>query len=101
MSSLTEKVKDWANKTILGDSQNMKGLEAKSVLNLLSDEEFLILDEVRKIRNKIFHESQYGLFYAKGGIEYPFSEDVTKREIFNDFSYECFRIVLKLLHEMN
>lgn len=64
---------------------------------LLGDEDFSTLNRLREIRNRMFHETHYAWFYEKNGISYPFSEDETKKEIFDDFSGKCFEIVLKLL----
>jgi hypothetical protein len=63
---------------------------------LLSPEEFATLDEVRRIRNSIFHESHYKLGYLKEGIAYILSEDESKAEIFHDLSGACFEIILKI-----
>jgi hypothetical protein len=65
--------------------------------NLISAKEFSIINQIRQIRNKMFHESHYAWFSEKDGILYQFSEDKTKKEIYNAFSDECFKIVLKLL----
>ena len=72
---------------------NLLALKEKKI----SVEEFTKLDNLREMRNKLFHESHYAWFYEKEGDIYPFSEDVTKEVIFNDFSDDCFNIILKLL----
>ena len=64
---------------------------------LISDEEFKALDQLREIRNKMFHESQYAWFMESKGIRYPFSEDETKRLMFEIFSETCFKVALKML----
>ena len=66
---------------------------------LISDKEYSVLDRLRQIRNRMFHETHYAWFYEKEGIFYPFSEDETKQKIFDEFSGICFGIVLKLLEE--
>lgn len=64
--------------------------------DLISSEDFSVLDSLRQIRNRFFHETHYAWCYEKDGVQYLFSEDETKKEIFNDFSDAVFRIVLKL-----
>ena len=65
---------------------------------ILSEEEFILLNQVRIIRNIFFHESHNAWFRVKDGIVYPFDEDETKEIIFNEISSECFNIVLRLMH---
>jgi hypothetical protein len=65
---------------------------------LLSAEEFVLVDHMREVRNKLFHESHYAWFSEKNGVLYPFSEDETRKAIFDKFSDKCFEIILKLLH---
>lgn len=64
---------------------------------LISSEDFAVIDKLRNMRNKLLHETHYAWFYEKDGTLYPFSEDETKKEIFDDFSLRCFEIVLKLV----
>lgn len=72
-------------------------LEVAKKKGLISSEDFSVLDSLRQIRNRFFHETHYAWYYEKGGVSYPFSQDETKKEIFNDFSDVVFQIVLKLL----
>jgi len=64
---------------------------------LISDQEFLLLDQLRKVRNKIFHENHYANIFKIDDIAYPFSEDETKEKILNMFMEPVLKIVLKLL----
>ena len=72
-------------------------LETAKEEKLISGDDFSVLDRLRQIRNRLFHETHYAWFYEKAGILYPFSEDETKKLIFDDFSGKCFEITLKLL----
>lgn len=65
---------------------------------LISNDDFSVLDKLKKIRNKFFHETHYAWSYEKDGIQHLFSEDETKKEIFDDFSDEVFGILLKLFN---
>ena len=69
--------------------------------NLISAEEFTMINHLRQVRNKMFHESHYAWFNEANGLFYQFSEDETKREIYDTFSRDCFNIVLKLISTPN
>ena len=64
---------------------------------IISASEFLLLDNVRHARNKIFHEDHYSLFIKIDGIEHPISEDETKEIILKSFMQPVFNLILKLL----
>ncbi len=68
---------------------------------LISAEEFIIINHLRQVRNKMFHESHYAWFNEINGLFYQFSEDETKKEIYDTFSSDCFKIVLKLISTPN
>jgi uncharacterized protein YutE (UPF0331/DUF86 family) len=64
---------------------------------LISEEEFLTINQLREIRNRMFHESHYAWFVEISGVAYPLSEDETKGKLFAEFSDRCFAAVLKLV----
>lgn len=77
-----------------GDFAKLSLLAKKQ--RLVTNDEFMVLKRLRECRNKLFHESHYSWFLEKDGIVYPFSEDETKKLIYDDLSNLCFNIVLKL-----
>jgi len=74
-------------------------LETAKEKKLISHEEYSLLDNLRQIRNRFFHETHYAWSYEKGSIAHLFSEDETKKEIFDDFSNAVFQIMLRLLSQ--
>ena len=70
--------------------------EAKSK-GIVSEDEFYLLNDFREIRNKIFHENNYMWHIEVNVIFYPFSENQTKKTIFEKYSEICFRTTLNCL----
>jgi len=64
---------------------------------LISQNEFIALDNLRQIRNKIFHESHHAHALTINGIAYILSEDDTKELIYKMYSDKCFEISLNLI----
>ena len=78
---------------------NFFGLIKKAKDNkIISEQEFNILNELREIRNKLFHELHYAWFLVENEMAYLFCEDTTKGKIYAQYSDRCFDIVLKILN---
>jgi hypothetical protein len=65
--------------------------------NLLSADEILILTELRKVRNAIFHESHYMYAIVSEGKATMFSEQDAQEQLWDKFSLLAFTICLKLI----
>jgi len=63
---------------------------------IISDDDSIILNKLRLIRNKMFHENHYMNFIEIDGIAYPFSENETKKIIYEKLSIKIFDIIMKL-----
>ena len=63
---------------------------------MISDDDFIMLNQSRSIRNKIFHENNYMNLIEIYGIAYPFSENEIKKIIYEKFSIEIFDMIMKL-----
>jgi hypothetical protein len=66
-------------------------------IGIISEEDFLILDRLREIRNKLFHESNYMWALEIDDIVYQFSEPDTKRIIYEIYAGNCFAIIKRIL----
>ena len=64
---------------------------------LISIVEYKMLEELRELRNKMFHENHYAWALEIDGVAYFFSEDSTKRLLFTHFAEDCFETALKLM----
>jgi len=64
---------------------------------IISQQDFDMLNELREIRNKLFHELHYA-WILEDEIAHPFYEDTTKRKIYAQYSDQCFDVVLKMLN---
>ncbi len=64
-------------------------------LNLgeFSSEEYSALSELKKVRNKLFHENHDSLFCLINGIKYPVDEDETKKLLYEIFQPSIFILV--------
>jgi hypothetical protein len=71
-------------------------LEAKNK-NIINNEEYLMLDNIRNMRNAIFHENNYSQGLTIGGKLYPIDEDETKQIIFDLFSEPIFKMTLNII----
>ena len=65
--------------------------------NLIYFAEFQILNSLKDIRNKIFHESHFPTGLEIEGIFWSFGEDETKELIYKEYSQRIFNLVFKLL----
>jgi hypothetical protein len=74
-----------------------KCLENAKDKNLISEEEFLLMDSLRETRNKLFHEYHHALLWEEEGISYPCSENESRKKIYDTFSERCFEIALRLV----
>jgi len=72
-------------------------VEAKNK-NIINEDEFCVLNELKTLRNKIFHENHYSLGLVINDKVYPIDEDETKQIIFEKFSDRLFFIVLKIIN---
>lgn len=64
---------------------------------IISETDFSILDHLRKIRNKLFHECNYRCALEINDIAYFFSEPDTKELIYEMYAGKCFNIVKKIV----
>jgi hypothetical protein len=65
----------------------------------ITDDDFILLNFLRELRNKMFHENHYAWSFEVRGIQHFFSEDNTKRLLFSEYAEPCFQIVIRLLEE--
>jgi hypothetical protein len=97
---LMEQVVKLSSGNTEGNLHNQVNLLRKK--ELLSAEECETLHEIKHIRNKMFHESNYmwPLEANKGitGKAFLFSEIETRKKIWNSFSKKIFKIILNLLN---
>lgn len=63
---------------------------------LIEEEEHGILEKVRSIRNKLFHESHYEHCVVKDNLIWQFSEEETKEMLFKEYSFPCLKLAYKL-----
>jgi hypothetical protein len=74
-----------------------------SLLELAKEEKAITADDLtllnflRELRNKMFHEKHYAWSFEVRGIQHFFSEDNTKRLLFSEYAEPCFQIVIRLL----
>lgn len=94
---LSEQIIKFTNNEIDGNfhSEIKKAQETKQI----NDTEFNLLESLREIRNKVFHENHYPLGLEIDGNFWSFSEDETKKLIYTEFSPSLFQLVLKLLDQ--
>jgi hypothetical protein len=71
-------------------------IEAKKN-NLIDDTEFQLLNSLREIRNKIFHENHYPIGLEIEGKFWSFSEDETRELIYKKFSMKLFQLTLRII----
>jgi len=64
---------------------------------IISSDEFDMIEKLRVIRNKMFHENYYSQFIENDDIFYPVIESETRQMIFEYFSPPCFSMVLSIL----
>jgi len=64
--------------------------------DLISKEEFKLLEELRLFRNGLFHENHYSRFATDGKLLYQYSEDDTKELAYHQFAGPCLRLVLDI-----
>jgi len=91
-----------AEQSVKQASQVISGNFNKEILTLqrtkfLSEDEILILTELRNIRNAVFHENHYMHAVITDGKAAMFSEQNAKEQIWNKFSLPVFNICLKLM----
>jgi hypothetical protein len=65
----------------------------------ITDDDFTLLNFLRELRNKMFHENYYTWSFEVRGIQHFFSEDNTKKLLFSEYAEPCFQIVIRLLEE--
>ena len=63
----------------------------------ITKDEHQVLEDIREIRNRIFHENHYALGVVFDDVIYPFDEDETKEMIFEKFSEDIYAMVFRLL----
>jgi hypothetical protein len=64
---------------------------------ILNNDEVNFLDEMRVLRNAIFHDSHYSYCLESEGKAILFSEDEAFSMLYAKYSLPCFNILLKLL----
>lgn len=65
--------------------------------NIIDFTEFQLLNSLKEIRNKIFHESHYPTGLEIEGKFWSFGEDETKELIYREYSQKIFYLVFKLI----
>jgi hypothetical protein len=73
-----------------------RSIQQATKAGIISEEERLMLNCVRDIRNKLFHEDHYSCILEFGGLFWQLSEDDTKFEIYNMLSEPVFKLILKI-----
>lgn len=73
-------------------------LESAKENGIIGLKEYGVIDQMREIRNKLFHENHYEGAMEKDGLIWQFSEDETKELLFNELSSPCFNVVFNLLN---
>jgi len=79
------------------DGNFHKAIAEAKEKSLINDKDFQLLDSLREIRNKIFHESHYPTGLEIKGKFWSFSEDDTKELIYKNFSPKIFELAFKLI----
>ena len=92
---ITEQIIKFSVNKIDGNFQKTI-LEAKRE-RIINEEEFKIVDHLRDIRNKIFHENHVASGLEIEGKFWAFGEEETRQLIYDNFSYKLFQLVFKLL----
>ncbi len=64
---------------------------------IINDVEYEMIDNLRQLRNKIFHENHYAMGIEINGINFPINEDEIKEILYKEFSNKVFLLVLKLI----
>lgn len=92
---ITEQIIKFSVDKVGGNFQKT-ALEAKGE-EIINKDEFKIIDNLRDIRNKIFHENHIASGIEIDGKFWSFSEDETRQLIYDNFSQKIFQLVFKLL----
>lgn len=71
-------------------------LEAKKS-GFIDESEWEMLNSIRDMRNKIFHENHYSLGIEIKNKIFPISEDETKEIVYNKYSRGIFNLVLRAI----
>ena len=74
-------------------------LESAKENGIISLKEYGVINQMREIRNKLFHENHYAGAMEKDGLIWQFSEDETKELLFNELSLPCFNVIFNLLNK--
>jgi len=69
-----------------------------STQKIIRKKEFIDLNNLRFLRNKILHKNNYSLGIEAKGIFFPFYEMESKKIVYEKFSKNIFSIVLKVLN---
>lgn len=64
---------------------------------LINDVEFKMVNTLRVLRNKIFHENHYSMGIEINGINFPIDENEIKEILYKKFSERVFLLVSKLI----
>ena len=64
---------------------------------LIDETEFEMVNTLRKLRNKIFHENHYSMGIEINEKNFPIDEDEIKEILYKNFSERIFLLVLKLI----
>ena len=64
---------------------------------IIDDVEYEMIDNLRQLRNKIFHENHYSMGIEINGKNFPIDEDEVKEIIYRKYSERVFILVLRLI----
>lgn len=92
---LSEHVVKFAIGLLNGDFKTV--IETAKSRGVISDEEYEILDSLRMIRNRLFHENHYAYVLSIDDVDHSFDEESTKELLYRSFAEKVFQISLKLV----
>ena len=72
-------------------------IEEASAKKVFSEDEYIALNELRSIRNKLFHENDYSCFIDINNKVYPLDEDETKKLLYDYYKPLIFGITFTTL----
>ncbi|MGB8656763.1 MAG: hypothetical protein WCE90_03150 [Candidatus Zixiibacteriota bacterium] len=64
---------------------------------LITEDEFIFIEKLRNLRNKLFHKNHYAWHMEIKGILCQFSEDQARKIILEELCDGCYQIVKKLI----
>jgi hypothetical protein len=65
--------------------------------DIITDDEFMMITHLRETRNRLFHEDHYSLGIYIGGVNHSLDDDDTKKDLFEIYFRDVYRLVNKLI----